>query len=54
LIESAKMTEFDVPNGLTEILQEFTVSVIRNQPSNLIQFAADYFNRKLISYDAGM
>lgn len=38
-------TEFEVPEGLTKLLQEFTVAVLRNQPSNLHTFARDYFDR---------
>jgi len=34
---------FDIPPGLTDLLQDFTVSVLRNRPTNLYQFAADYF-----------
>jgi len=41
--------EFDVPNGLTELLQEFTVAVLRNQPSDLTLFARDYFERKYLA-----
>lgn len=38
-------TEFEVPEGLTKLLQEFTVAVLRNQPTNLHIFARDYFER---------
>lgn len=34
-----------VPEGLSELLQEFTVTVLREKPDNLVQFAASYFNR---------
>ena len=34
-----------VPDGLTELLQEFTVTVLREKPDNLIEFAASYFNK---------
>jgi len=34
---------FDIPPGLTDLLQDFTVSVLRNRPIDLYQFAADYF-----------
>lgn len=34
-----------IPDGLTELLQEFTVSVLREQPDDLVQFSATYFNR---------
>lgn len=36
----------EVPSGLRELLQEFTVSVLRSRPVNLIEFAADYFDMK--------
>ncbi|XP_041347762.1 cAMP-dependent protein kinase type II regulatory subunit-like isoform X3 [Gigantopelta aegis] len=38
---------FEIPEGLTDLLQEFTVSVLREKPSptDLVQFAADYFNK---------
>lgn len=42
-------TEFEVPEGLTELLQEFTVAVLRNQPSSLTLFARDYFERKYLN-----
>ncbi|NP_001191555.1 PKA type II regulatory subunit [Aplysia californica] len=35
---------FEIPPGLTDLLQEFTVAVLRTRPSNLEAFAADYFN----------
>ena len=35
---------FEVPAGLTDLLQGFTVAVLREKPSDLVQFAADYFN----------
>lgn len=37
------MMSFEIPVGLTTMLQDFTVSVLRNKPSDLIQFANDYF-----------
>lgn len=38
---------FEIPVGLTDLLQEFTVAVLREKPSpaDLVQFAADYFNK---------
>jgi len=39
------MSDFEIPAGLTDILQDFTVEVLRAKPSDLIQFACDYFNR---------
>ena len=35
--------DFRVPPGLAELLQNFTVAVLRENPSDLFQFAADYF-----------
>jgi len=35
---------FEIPPGLTDLLQEFTVAVLRTRPANLEAFAADYFN----------
>lgn len=35
---------FDIPAGLTDLLQDFTVSVLRERPSDLVAFAATYFN----------
>lgn len=36
---------FDIPPGLTELLQGFTVAVLRERPPNLVQYAAEYFNK---------
>lgn len=33
----------EVPEGLKELLQEFTVQVIKKNPDNLVNFACDYF-----------
>ena len=44
-VDTMPSTEFEVPEGLTKLLQEFTVAVLRNQPSNLHTFARDYFDR---------
>lgn len=35
---------FDIPTGLTELLQDFTVAVLRGRPPDLYQFAAEYFH----------
>uniref|UniRef100_A0A8B9J177 cAMP-dependent protein kinase type II-alpha regulatory subunit n=1 Tax=Amazona collaria TaxID=241587 RepID=A0A8B9J177_9PSIT len=35
----------EIPPGLTELLQEYTVEVLRNRPSDLLGFTADYFAR---------
>lgn len=34
---------FEIPAGLTELLQDFTVDVLRRRPADLYQFAAEYF-----------
>ncbi|CAG5124405.1 unnamed protein product, partial [Candidula unifasciata] len=34
---------FEIPPGLTELLQEFTVAALRNRPPDLEEFAARYF-----------
>ena len=39
------MTQFDVPTGLADMLQSFTVSVLREKPPDLYQFAAAYFTK---------
>lgn len=33
-----------VPEGLSELLEEFAVSVLREKPTDLVEFAARYFN----------
>ncbi|KAM6960472.1 cAMP-dependent protein kinase type II-beta regulatory subunit [Aplochiton taeniatus] len=33
----------EIPEGLTELLQSFTVEVLRNQPRDLLEFALQYF-----------
>lgn len=35
----------EIPEGLTELLQSFTVEVLRNQPRDLIEFALQYFTQ---------
>ena len=36
---------FEIPNGLTDLLQDFTVAVLKERPPDLVKFAADYFNK---------
>ena len=38
------MITFPVPEGLLDLLRDFTVAVVRNQPSNIEKFAAEYFS----------
>lgn len=35
----------EIPRGLTELLQSFTVEVLRNQPRDLLEFALQYFTQ---------
>jgi cAMP-dependent protein kinase regulator len=35
---------FQIPEGLTDLLQDFTIEVLRKRPSDLIAFAAQYFD----------
>ncbi|XP_035653830.1 cAMP-dependent protein kinase type II-beta regulatory subunit-like isoform X3 [Oncorhynchus keta] len=35
----------EIPEGLTELLQSFTVEVLRNQPGDLLEFALQYFTQ---------
>ena len=37
---------FEIPPGLTDLLQEFTVAVLRQKPNDLVEFAAIYFNER--------
>lgn len=36
---------FEVPTGLTELLQDFTIAVLRERPTELVAFASEYFTR---------
>jgi len=36
---------FQIPAGLTGLLQDFTVAVLRNKPPDLVKFAAEYFGQ---------
>ena len=38
-----------IPQGLTELLEEFAISVLREKPDDLVVFAAQYFNKLLES-----
>ncbi|XP_014673372.1 PREDICTED: cAMP-dependent protein kinase type II regulatory subunit-like isoform X2 [Priapulus caudatus] len=35
--------DFEIPPGLTNLLEDFTVSVLREKPEDLVDFAVDYF-----------
>lgn len=45
LAAAASMSHIQIPPGLTELLQGYTVEVLRQQPSDLVDFAVDYFTR---------
>ena len=36
-----------IPEGLTDLLQNFTVAALREQPQDLLLFATNYFQNKL-------
>ncbi len=36
---------FEIPPGLTDLLQDFTVAVLREKPEDLTEFAANYFTK---------
>ena len=38
---------FEIPDGLTDLLQDFTVEVLRRRPADLLAFAANYFEELL-------
>jgi cAMP-dependent protein kinase regulator len=38
---------FEIPDGLTDLLQDFTVEVLRKRPGDLLAFAAQYFEELL-------
>jgi len=35
--------DVQIPPGLTELMQDFTVAALRERPSDIVDFAADYF-----------
>lgn len=35
---------FEIPEGLTDLLQDFTVEVLRKRPDDILAFAAQYFD----------
>ncbi|XP_077194278.1 cAMP-dependent protein kinase type II-beta regulatory subunit isoform X2 [Paroedura picta] len=42
-----------IPEGLTELLQGFTVEVLRSQPGDLLEFALQYFGRLKAAAEKG-
>jgi len=45
LLGPAGTMSIEIPPGLTELLQGYTVEVLRHRPADLVGFAADYFTR---------
>ncbi|XP_069621169.1 cAMP-dependent protein kinase type II-beta regulatory subunit [Ranitomeya imitator] len=43
----------EIPEGLTELLQRFTVEVLRTQPEDLLEFALQYFTQLKESQSQG-
>ena len=35
--------DLEIPPGLTDLLQDFTVQVLREKPDDILDFAANYF-----------
>ena len=35
--------DLEIPSGLTDLLQDFTVHVLRDKPEDIVDFAANYF-----------
>ena len=42
----------EIPQGLTELLEEFAIAVLREKPEDLVAFAGRYFNTMLASRQA--
>lgn len=40
---SKYLQKYPVPEGFQEILHDFTREVLRDQPEDIIKYAADYF-----------
>lgn len=40
---SKYLQKFPIPAGFQEVLSDFTREVLRDQPSNIIEYAAHYF-----------
>lgn len=46
-MSSIKTPDFNAPAGFKEILHDFALEVLRYQPEDVIEFAADYFENLL-------
>ena len=42
-----------VPEGLTELLEEFALKVLKDRPKDLVEFAAQYFQNLHMSRTQG-
>ncbi len=40
------MTQIEIPSELPTILRNFTLSVLRTKPNNIIDYAVDYFTQQ--------
>jgi len=45
--QSIPNMNFEIPEGLTDLLQDFTVEVLRKRPVDILGFAAQYFDQLL-------
>ncbi|XP_032892909.1 cAMP-dependent protein kinase type II-alpha regulatory subunit-like isoform X2 [Amblyraja radiata] len=45
LTPEGQRMNIEIPPGLTDLLQGYTVEVLRNQPTDLVDFAIQYFTR---------
>jgi len=43
--EDETLKDYQIPDGLSDLLHDFAVSVLVEKPPNLHQYAADYFVR---------
>jgi len=48
LPESTAMS-FEIPPGLTAMLQDFTVAVLRTKPPDIYKFAAEHFTKQYVA-----
>lgn len=52
-LHSNMSTSVSVPEGFSELLEEFAVTVLREKPADLLEFAAQYFNNLYMSRKEG-
>jgi len=41
----SKQLDIQIPPGLSELMQDFTVVALKERPSDIVEFAADYFTK---------